>query len=230
MKLALRLFLLALAAYSAVLLAVEWSTSQDYVRHYFSDIEDGRPFFAVNTTLSTFLLLSSALLLVFGALSGRKESAKGAHLFAWCQSGMFAFLAFDDRFQLHEALAYKIGIADHFIMMGWAIVQVAILALLARPASIPVRSAGYFIAGVVLFAVMMVFDALMPHDMEMRLSLEDLTKAWATAMFFFSAWFFARFQIGLDPDEKTLGQFLRWIVTGERTWAMPAPRTAKADR
>ena len=210
MKTAIRICIAVLAAYTLALLALEWNTSQDYVRHYFSDIEDGKPFFAINTTISTFLLLGCAMLLAFGALSGVRETVKGANLFAWSQAGMFAFLAFDDRFQLHEALAYRIGIADHFIMFTWAAVEVAFVALLARPRAIPVISAIYFVAGVFLFGFMMVFDALMPHAMPMRLSIEDLAKTWAAAGFFASAWFYARFQLGLDPAAKRLSDLTAW--------------------
>lgn len=212
MNIALRLFVLGLTAYSAVLLLVEWQTSQEFVRHYFSDIEKGRPFFAINTTLSAFLLLGAAILLVFAASSGVAETVKGAKLFAWSQAAMLSLLAFDDRFQLHEALAYRLEIADHFLMLTWAGIELILLAVLSRPMAVPMKAVGHFSAGVCLFVLMMVFDALVPHDMIMRLSIEDLAKSWAAAMFFASAWFFARFQLGLDPDVRTLDQFLAGIA------------------
>ena len=43
-------------------------------------------------------------------------------------------------------------------------------------------------AASVLFGVMMFADACLPHDMAMRLSIEDLAKTWATFFFFLFAW------------------------------------------
>lgn len=206
MRAAIGLFFLALAIYSAVLLAVEWHTSQDFVRQYFTDIEGDVPFFAVNTTLSTFLLTGAAILLLFAACAGRRDGPAVAVWFLVTQAAMLAFLAFDDRFQLHEAIAYRVDIADHYVMALWAAIEVALLLGLTRLSFVPVRSAAFFVAGCTCFAVMMVFDALVPHDMVLRLSIEDLAKSWAAALFFAAAWFVARFHLGLDPDARTLGE------------------------
>lgn len=200
-------FFAALVAYSLALLAVEAGTSQDFVRHYFSDIEDGRPFFAVNTTLSTFLLAGAAILLVFAATSGALDMPRDARLLMLTQAGMLAFLGFDDRFQLHEALAYRIGIADHFIMAAWAVIEAGLLIALARLDQIPLRSFLLVTIGCVFFSVMMLFDAVLPHDMFLRLSIEDLAKSWAAALFFAAAWCLARFHLNFDPRTKTVADF-----------------------
>jgi hypothetical protein len=209
-------FFVALAAYSLALLAIEASTSQDFVRHYFSDIEGGRPFFAINTTLSTLLLVGASILLVFAATSGEITMPREARLLMWTQAGMLAFLGFDDRFQLHEALAYRIGIGDHFIMATWAVIEAGLLLALARPDQIPVRSFVLVTGGCAFFAVMMLFDAVLPHDMFLRLSIEDLAKSWAAAFFFIAAWCLARFHLGLDPHAQTLADWprhrFRWLT------------------
>ena len=51
-----------LIAYSLALVGIEWCTSQDYVRNFVCDIDGPVPFYAVNTTLSVFLLWATALL------------------------------------------------------------------------------------------------------------------------------------------------------------------------
>ena len=206
MPLVLRVFFAVLTAYTAALLVTELNTSQDFVRHYFSDIEDGRPFFAVNTTLSTFLLLGSALLLVFAATCERDggRAPPAAWRLAWGQAVLFAFLAFDDRFQLHEALAYRLDIADHYVMACWAALELAVLAAFARLRVVPLRSGLLFAAATGCFVLMMGFDALVPHAMPMRLSIEDLAKSWAAALYFASAWYFARYHLGADPHAITL--------------------------
>lgn len=200
-------FFAALAAYSVLLLMVEASTSQDYVRHYFSDIEDGRPFFAINTSLSMMLLVAGAVLLAFAAAL-QKSAPAMSRWFLWSQVGMLCFLAFDDRFQLHEALAYRIGLADHFIMAAWAAIEIVLILSLARLERISVQSFAFVFAGGGCFVVMMLFDALMPHDMIMRLSIEDLAKSWAAALFFAGAWSLARFHLGLDEKASSLADIV----------------------
>lgn len=186
------------------MLMIEARTSQQFVRHYFSDIEGPRPLFAINTTMSCFLLAGGAMLLLFCVAPGRPGLGRRTRAFLWSQAAMLAFLAFDDRFQLHEALAYRIGIGDHFIMAGWAVLEAVLILSLARRADIPVRSALLVAGGCLFFGIMMVFDAIIPHDMIMRLSIEDLAKSWAAALFFAASWCLARYQLGLDPGTATL--------------------------
>lgn len=209
MKQLYSIFFAALAAYSAALLITEANTSQAFVRHYFSDIDGGRPLFAINTTLSTFLLAGAAILLMFAACSGRPEMTRESRWLMWTQAAMLGFLAFDDRFQVHEALAYRVGIADHYIMAAWAALETALLLALARLDQVPLRSFGLVVAGCGFFAVMMLFDSAIPHDAYLRLSIEDLAKSWAAALFFAAAWGLARFQLGLDPQAQTLADWLR---------------------
>ncbi|EDN67522.1 membrane protein [Beggiatoa sp. PS] len=58
-----RIFLwLLVAAYSIGLLLIEWQTSQLYVRQFVTDIQGDVFFYAINTTVSVFLLWATALL------------------------------------------------------------------------------------------------------------------------------------------------------------------------
>ena len=193
-----------LAVYSAALAGLELRTSQDHVRPYFTDIEGEVLFHAVNTTLSVALLAGAALLLLFAALN-RRGPGEGARAFLAGQAAMFALLAFDDRFQLHERLGYRLGFPDHYVMLAWAAAGVGLLLLYWRSPHVSRRLTGLFLAGTGLFAVMLGFDALAPHDMVLRLSLEDLAKTWAAAMFFAFAWEAARLQLGRDGDEVRTG-------------------------
>ncbi|WP_144243856.1 hypothetical protein [Sphingopyxis sp. MWB1] len=127
---------------------------------------------------------------------------------------MLSFLAFDDRFQLHEALAYRIGIGDHFIMAAWALIEAGLILALARRIDIPLRAALLAAAGVMFFGVMMIFDAVVPHDMLLRLSIEDLAKSWAAALFLTGSWCLARYHLGLDRAAATLAD---WNIMAQ--WA-----------
>ena len=66
MKNLIWLLFASLGLYSVALIGIELCTSQDYVRHYVSDVEGPVRFYAVNTTLSVFLLWATALLFGVG--------------------------------------------------------------------------------------------------------------------------------------------------------------------
>ncbi len=185
-----------LAAYSAMLMGIEFRTSQETVRPYFTDIEGDVLFYAVNTTLSSFLLAGTALLLVFAASVVRESEGKQQAFFL-SQAMMFAFLAFDDRFLLHERIGYRLGVEDHFVMAVWAAAEIALLALFCRPAYVTAQMARLFGAGAGFFVVMFAIDAFIEADLPLRLSVEDLAKTWGGAMFLAFAWCAAR--SGVEP-------------------------------
>ncbi|MGQ0558021.1 MAG: hypothetical protein ACT4OE_00280 [Sphingosinicella sp.] len=190
-----------LAGYSATLLGFELGSSQARVRPYFSDIEGDVLFFAINTTLSAGFLAGAALVMLFAAAIGRGEAVERRLLLS--QAAMFAALAADDRFQLHERIGWRIGIGDHFVLLAWAAVELVLLALLFRPLRQTLRACVCLLAGGILFSLMLVIDAVVPADAPMRLSFEDLAKTWGTALLFVFGWDVARFHIsGLLAGER----------------------------
>src|SRR5687767_3585699 len=103
-----------LLIYSTVLIGVELATSQDFVRNYFTDISGPVPFYAINTTLSVALLWATALLFVILiAYSESRPELAHERWFYFSQAAVFTLLGSDDRFLLHEKLAYRLGIGDH---------------------------------------------------------------------------------------------------------------------
>ena len=182
------MLLAGLALYSIWLMALELTTSQAGVRPYFSDIEGSVALFGVNTTLSASLLGGAALLLAFAALS----SDRAGRSFLLSQAAIFGLLAADDRFQLHERIGWRLGIGDHYVLLAWAVAELAFLAAFCRPALLTLKAALLFVAGASLFAIMFAVDAFVPAAAPMRLSIEDLAKSWAAAMFFGFAWETAR--------------------------------------
>ena len=88
-----------MVVYSLVLVTIELETSQAHVRHYFTDIEGPVRLYAINTTLSTFLLWASAL--IFCVVLRMIGGAPGHHkerLFCISQVVVFGYLGADDRF------------------------------------------------------------------------------------------------------------------------------------
>lgn len=190
-------FFTAMAIYTAALIGLEAATSQQVVRPFFSDIEDVSPLFGINTTVSTFLLAGSALLMLFAASSAHHPQLRPNRHFMMSQGLVFGFLAADDRFQVHERIGYWLDISDSLVMMAWALIELACLALLFRPQFAPRRAIAFFGAGVALFSIMFVIDTFGAGQGYLRLSLEDLAKTWAGVMFLAAAWLTAEFHFAV---------------------------------
>ena len=178
-----------LALYSVILIGIEANTSQDYVRHFVSDVEGPVPFYAINTTLSVFLLWATALF--FGvclACDRNDPNRRHARWFFLSQILMFAWLGIDDRFKAHEHIGWHLNIGDHYVLIAAAMVEIALLVFLGR--SIVFRPAPMLrLSGAAFFfAVTMFFDAIYPHDAFLRLSLEDVAKTWSALFFCLFAW------------------------------------------
>lgn len=191
-----------LAAYSLWLFGLEMSSSQAQVRPYFSDIGSEMALFGVNTTLSVALLAGAALLLLFAGTAGNRQLDRG-RLFLMSQAALFAFLAADDRFQLHERIAWRLGIRDHYVTLAWAVAELGLLVALWRPTLHPLRVTFLFLAGGALFMVSFLVDALAGTDTWLRLSAEDLAKTWGAAMFFYFGWEVARFHLRTKPGRPS---------------------------
>lgn len=179
----------SLAIYSSILIGVELSTSQDFVRHYFTDIQGPVPFYAINTSLSVFFLWATALLFAIAAIVSRWcENPPHTYWFCLSQVAIFGFLGCDDRFKFHEKMAEILGIGDHYILLATGTAEGLFLVWLGRTALQDRRARNILGLAVSLFAVMLFFDACVPHDMVLRLSLEDLAKTWATFCFWMFGW------------------------------------------
>ena len=176
-------------AYSLMLISIECCTSQDYVRHYVADVEGPVRFYAVNTTVSVFLLWATALLFaVCLSCEQRQGRSPRATWFFASQIAVFAFLGLDDRFKAHEYIGWRLGIGDHFVLLAVAAFELVCLLTLGREI---VFRRGVLIRLAIasaFFAVMLFFDAVVPHDAFLRLSLEDVAKTWATLFFCLFAW------------------------------------------
>ncbi len=177
-----------LAVYSVAILVTEWRTSQDHIRNYLDDISGDVTFYLVNTSLSVFLLGATALMFVV-TLRCTPTDERTFRWFLWSQAAVFAFLALDDRFQVHEKTAAKLGdVPDHFVLLVVAAAEVVFLVLWAPRSLLREPPGRWFVAGGIGFVVMLGIDALAPEDGRLRLSFEDLTKTWAAWLLFLSAW------------------------------------------
>ncbi len=182
--------LVLLGIYTVCLLGLEAATSQWEVRNFLADIEGPRPLFGINTTLCAFLLWSCALLFAvcIVATPGADGTSRARRRFYWSQIPVFFYLAADDRFLLHEMIAEHLHIHDvvQFAVLG--ILELTLLLRLGNVLSWPRTRQAPLIAAACLTGVMVAIDVLLPNDMPMRLSVEDLTKAWACVFLFLFAW------------------------------------------
>jgi hypothetical protein len=195
MRWVLGLGTLALGAYSATLIAVEVRVSQDFADYFFTDITGPVRFYAVNTTLAVFLLWSAAL--IFAACyvcthaDGRHKKERAFYL---TQILVFGYLGFDDRFLIHEWLGgrlRKVGLElnDATILIGIGALEVVLLLTLGELMGTRLkRNRRYVYLAALFFALMVAIDSLVSPELIPRLSLEDLSKTWASAFLFMFAW------------------------------------------
>lgn len=178
-----------LTAYSLALLYAEFMFSQDFVRKYFAEIRGPTRLYAINTTLSTFLLWATAL--VFGVsimcMEG-KTPKKKEMIFYISQVLLFIYLGLDDRLRLHELIGGDLGINDAFIILGFGILEIGLIVFLGDLGKRPRRVRIYLYVAAILFGVMVFVDAFLPRHMILRLSCEDLSKMWADVFLFLFAW------------------------------------------
>lgn len=145
------------------------------------------PFYGINTSLSVFLLGATAVLFAVCTLcieagpAGRRE-----RIFCRSQVVVFAYLAFDDRFLLHEAVIFLAS--DIWLLLAAGAVELLLLVKFGD-----LRSRSWFTRrclalGIAFFLAMSMIDAFVPLKLFLRLSFEDLSKLWGTVFFFMFAW------------------------------------------
>jgi hypothetical protein len=183
--------------YTLALLGIEYRFGQDYARNYFSDISGPVRFFAVNTTLSNFLLWAIALLFFVCWLWAREtRDEPKRQLFYGFQVLIFAYLGADERFTLHEWLGYVLNCNDAWFLLAVGLLEVAVLVFPGEILKQPRRAKLYLSVAVVLFGVMLLFDVFAPKRMLLRLSIEDLTKLWSDVFLLLFAWEICKQQLG----------------------------------
>ena len=186
-------FFIALIVYSITLLYIEKHTSQDFVRNFFTDIEGPVFFYAINTSLSVFLLWSTALVFAVGLLCLEPLKAQPEKWFYFSQIGLFGWLGFDDRFLVHEHLSHWVH--EVYIMLGLALLEVYFLITWGQLNKQPQSAIFYLYIGAIFPGIMMVIDTFMPSRMVFRLSAEDLSKLWGTFFLFLFAWEILKYKI-----------------------------------
>jgi len=187
-KLIVSAFCAVLLIYSTLLVALEWSTSQATVRPYFADISGPVHFYAVNTSLSVFLLGGTGLLFLVALSFAGEESPPREKRFYFSQACFFAYLGVDDRFLVHEYIGKRLQIDDAFVLLTMGVIEFACLVLLARPYLKKRKTVVPFAAASAFFGLMVLFDGFIPRGMTLRLSGEDLFKTWGCFCFLLFAW------------------------------------------
>ena len=181
-------FCAVLFIYSALLVAFEWSTSQASVRPYFADISGPVHFYAVNTSLSVFLLGATGLLFLVALSFTGPESPPREKLFYFSQALLFVYLGTDDRFLLHEYIGKQLHIDDVFVLLCIGLAEATCLVCLARPYLNKGKTLVPLVLAAGLFGLMVIFDGFVPSDMTLRLSGEDLFKTWSCFCFLLFGW------------------------------------------
>lgn len=182
----LRLLLLCVALYGLTLVGLELSGHRDLTRQICNDVVGPSRVYALNTSLCAGLLGGAALLLLFAASVA--ESSLDRRYFR-LQAALFGYLAMDDRFLLHETLGRVLRIDDALIILALGVVQLVLLATLARLRTRSAAARACLWGAGASFGLMVAADfwdeqlAAWP-----RLTIEDGAKAWGAALLLAYAW------------------------------------------
>jgi hypothetical protein len=183
------LWFFLLSIYSVILISVEVHTSQDFVRNFFTDIQGEVPFYAVNTSLSVFLLLATALMfkIILVALPYTENNFNQTRFYR-SQILFFAYLGLDDRFLIHEYLGHIIGINDAVILAMLGLLEIGLILAWGDYQQWSQTTRNYLLGAVICSCMMVLIDGTFPREMIPRLSLEDLSKTWANTLIFLFSW------------------------------------------
>lgn len=196
MKKQLAPFLYALlAVYTLAVACVEFFISQRAARHFLTDIYSNcpdfghLPLYAVNTSLSVFFLWAAAVVFLMARNGLKSEERSGREgLFLTSQAVIFIFLGFDDRFMLHEWLSDTIGFKDWLFFGILGALEAYFLLVPGRLFQRGPRTLLNIVLAGGFFGLMMFADVILPHNMVLRLSIEDLAKLWSAVFLFKFAW------------------------------------------
>ena len=190
------MFAAVLGGYTLAILMFEWTYSQAAVRPIFQDIYGDTAFKGLNTTLCVAFLWGAAILFSVVAVccSGR-EDRRMEQWFALSQVALFAYLACDDRFQFHERIGRQLSIDDSYVVGALGVLEVFLIWKLGRFGTRDLMQRRSVLLAGGLFGVMAFVDSALPSDLRLRLSAEDLLKAWSCAMLFLFAWDSCRSEI-----------------------------------
>lgn len=178
-------FYLALVFYSLLIIVLELRFGQSYVRNYLTDIKGPVFFFAINTTITTFLLWLIAFIYLLNSNALRKIDHDNRRVY-YCQlqTLLFIYLGFDERFLLHEKIGGFLKINDALLLSFIALVELFILVKIGRVWKYEFKCLKYLFLAGIFFAIMILIDGLLPSKLLLRLSLEDLFKFWAIYFLF----------------------------------------------
>ncbi|MCC0179118.1 hypothetical protein I4641_19295 [Waterburya agarophytonicola K14] len=178
-----------LTIYCVILISIEVKVSQDFVRNFFIDIQGSVPFYAINTSLSVFLLLATALIfsLILATLSSIENNSQNINFYR-SQVVFFGYLGLDDRFLIHEYLGHVLGINDALILAGLGVVEIILILTWGNYRQWSRTTINYLLGAAVFSALMILIDGAFPREMIPRLSLEDLSKTWANTFILLFAW------------------------------------------
>ncbi|MFT4540061.1 MAG: hypothetical protein ACI835_002510 [Planctomycetota bacterium] len=178
-----------LALYSLGLLYVELTGGQAAVRPYVTDIMGEVRFYAIHTSLSVGVLAACAGLnvLIVGLLR-RAQATWRDYAFHTTQVLVFAYLACDDRFLIHEELGSRFNFEDALFLAAIGLFELVIIWRWGRLADRSPTARRILVMACAGFAAMIVIDAFLPSELMFRLALEDLCKLWAGTLLLLFHW------------------------------------------
>lgn len=193
-----------LILFSIIIITLEFRFGQEYVRHYLTDLKGPVFFYGIQTTITTVLLVIISYNFVLTYFFAKNIPSKPGNfrLFFLAQTLIFLFLAIDERFMIHERLAFFLNIHDAIPLLTIAAFQLLIFLYYRDYCKSLVYWSSPIVLGSICFAVMIAIDTFAPLHADLRLSFEDLFKLWG--IFFFFRYSCKLFLAWVKPTENAL--------------------------
>lgn len=182
----MRWYVPVILIYSALICVLEFNYGQDYARHYLTDAKGPVLFYGIHTIITTVLLCIISYNFILCYFFAQKTKRDGLE-FKWffiSQSLVFLYLAIDDRFMLHERIAYVLGISDAIPLLVLAIIEAVLLVYYKQISLGAIKWNSAIILGSICFSIMIIIDTFAPLNGILRLSFEDLFKLWGIFFLF----------------------------------------------
>jgi hypothetical protein len=180
-KLSVAAIFLFFLFYTSFFLALNIHCTQEQMSYYFADITGPVMFYAVNTTLSVLLLWGTGLIFLlcfFIETETTRDLRRIAFYFS--QIIVFWFLAFDDRFGLHEYLGSAFQIHKAYILLFWGCLEGIALTWSESFHKSSLAAKFNIILAAFLFFCMFLVSALVPPEVIMFETVKDMLKIWSS--------------------------------------------------
>ena len=209
--------------YSAILLGYEIIGYHEQIKFVYANIVQPLKvnsgniyFYAINTSLVTFLLFGTVIILVISLIYHANKS--GEILFYWSQIILFVILGLCERFLTFSNAYQLFDIHPDFILVALATLE-SFIVLVYLNTFLPQETfRSYFYKAIVFFVIILGMDALdifFKDKLILKVFIKNISKSWFSLYIFLFFWEILNYQMGCLLEDT--GHALTNKIVASRT-------------